>query len=138
MKSLQVLECDGTCFEEVRDQEARRAAEEVQKITHQSAAKLALVDRGLEQLSVPDLLDAAQRALLLQPIDQRLHCGVRHAFVIRQTLEDLPYRTRAQFPVLLQDPGLGFRKTRAAHIYYTLKKCYYLVRRAANKGVGRV
>ena len=48
LKSFQVLERDGTRFEEVGDQEARRAAEEVQKITHQAAAKIALVDRGFE------------------------------------------------------------------------------------------
>src|SRR5436190_1852049 len=48
LKSFQVLERDGTRFEEVGDQEARRAAEEVQKSTHQAAAKLALVNRGRE------------------------------------------------------------------------------------------
>src|ERR1700683_2385639 len=117
-KGLQILQRDSTCLEEVRDKQARRAAEEVQQITYQPAAEFALVNGRLEDLSVPYFFHPAQGALLLEPVHERLHGGVRDAFLLGETLEDLAYRTRSELPALLQDPSLGLGQTGSRHTHY--------------------
>src|SRR5580658_7405576 len=76
---------------------------------------LGLVDGRLKQLGIADLLYLSQRALLLQPVDERLHGCVSNAFVLGEAFEDLAHRRGAEFPVFLQDASFGFGKTRLFH-----------------------
>src|SRR5215813_9548686 len=82
LNGLQVLQREGAGFEEIGDKQAWRTAEEVQKVPNQPAAKLLLIDRRLEKLRVPNSLDPAHRALLLEPIHERLNGCVRDAFLL--------------------------------------------------------
>src|SRR5579864_9494749 len=118
LKCLQVLQSNRTRLEKVRDEQPRGAAEELEEVAHQTAAELALIDRGLEELRVPDLAHFAQRPLLLETIDERLHRGVGDAFLLGQALENLAHRRGSELPVLLEDPRLGFRQSHAAPVYY--------------------
>src|SRR5262245_38578055 len=73
LKGLQVPQRDRARFEEIGDQQARGPTEQLQQVSNQSASVLALVDRRLEQLGIPNLFDLAKRALLLEPVDERLN-----------------------------------------------------------------
>src|ERR1700730_482839 len=76
---------------------------------------LGFVDGRLKELGIADLLYLPQRALLLKPIDERLHDCVSNAFVLGEALQDLAHRRGAEFPVLLQNAGFGVGKTRLFH-----------------------
>src|SRR6516225_9003199 len=106
LQDLQVLQREGACFEKIGDEQARRPAEQIQKVPNQPVAELLLIDRRLDKLRVPNSLDPAQRALLLEPVDQRLYRRVRDPFLLGQALENLPHGTGAKLPELLQDPCL--------------------------------
>src|SRR5437588_3284152 len=111
LQGLQIPERDRAGFEEIGNQQARRPAEQVQEVPDQAAAVLALVDRGLEQLGVADFRRLAQRAFLLEPVDERLDGRVGDALILGQAVEDLADGAGSQLPVLLQDAGLGLRET---------------------------
>src|SRR5208282_3436207 len=76
---------------------------------------LGLVDGRLKQLGIADLLYLAQRALLLQPVNERLHGCVSNAFLLRKAFQDLAHRRGPQLPVLLQNASFGFGKARLFH-----------------------
>src|SRR5438477_9812560 len=131
LKSLQIFQRDRAGLEQIGDQQARGPAEQIEEIPNQSASVLALVDGGREQLRVADLLDLAQRAFLLEPVDERLNGRVRDLLVVGQAVEDLPDGAGSQFPALLQDSRFGFRETWFAHIAYLSRRCYDIVRSMA-------
>src|SRR5579864_7211593 len=72
LQGLQILERDGAALQQIGHQQARRAAEQVEQIAYQADLVVTLVDGRREELRVADLLDLAQRPLLLQAVDQRL------------------------------------------------------------------
>src|SRR5258707_2923358 len=115
LQCLQVPQRERARLEEIRDQQPGGPAEQVQQVLDQPAAVLALVDRRLEQLRIANLRRLAQRALLLEPVDERLHRRVRDALVLRQAVEDLADGAGPQLPVLLEDSCLGFGKAGFAH-----------------------
>src|SRR5437899_517738 len=128
LKSFQIFQRDRTGLEQIGDEQARGPAEEIEEIPNQPASMLALVDGRREQLRVADLLDLAQSAFLLEPVDERLNGRVSDALVVRQTVEDLPDGAGSQLPALLQDSRFGFRETWFAHIAYLSRRCYDIVR----------
>src|SRR5262245_18132914 len=92
LKGLQIPQRDRARFEEIGDQQARGPAEQLQQLPHQAAPVLAPVDRRLEQLSIADLPDLAQGALLLEPVDEGLNGRVGHTLLLGQTVEDFTDR----------------------------------------------
>jgi putative intracellular protease/amidase len=56
-----------------------------------------------------------ERALFLKSVDERLHGCVSNAFLLRKAFQDLADRRSPEFPVLFQNAGFGFRKTRLFH-----------------------
>src|SRR5579863_10026492 len=107
LQRLQVPQRDRSALQEIGDQHARRSIEPLEQVAQQAAAKLALLDRRGEQLRVADFLDLAQRTLLLEAIDERLHRGIGDAFLLGQAIENLAHRAGAELPALLEDAGLG-------------------------------
>src|SRR5215831_17051303 len=97
LQGFQVSQCERAGLEQIGNKQARRTAEQIEKLAHQSVSELALVDSRLEQLGVPNLLDFTHRAFLLQSVDEGLHRCVSYAFILGQTLEDFPDRTSSQF-----------------------------------------
>src|SRR5579864_2457842 len=127
LQGFQVFERDRTGLQKVRDQHPRRPPEQLEQIPNQSAAELALVDGGLEQLSIANFLHFAQSPFLLEPVDEGLNSCVSDALILRQTVENLADGTSSQFPVLLQDSGFGFGQTRFVHVSYVPRQCYYKI-----------
>src|SRR5579885_3096592 len=103
LKALQIPERERSCFQEVRDQQPGRSAEQIEEVANQALAELALVDGGLEQLRVADLLYLAHRTLLLEAVNQRLNGSVSNALLLGQAVENLAHGAGAELPVLLQD-----------------------------------
>src|SRR5215471_1417243 len=91
LKRFQVLQRDRARLEQIGDEHPGRAVEEIEQIADEATPVFAPVDRWLEELRVADLLDLAQRALLLEPVDESLHGGVSHALVLGQGLENLAH-----------------------------------------------
>src|ERR1700731_986079 len=76
---------------------------------------LAFIDRRLKKLGIADLLYLPQRTLLLESIDERLHGCVSNAFILGEAFQDLAHGRGSEFPVLFQNAGFGFGKTRSFH-----------------------
>jgi hypothetical protein len=76
---------------------------------------LASIDGRLKEMSIANLLHLSQGALLLEFIHERLHGRVSDTFVLGEALQDLAHRRGAEVPILLQDAGFGFEKTRLFH-----------------------
>src|SRR5207253_6335242 len=68
LQRLQILERDRPALQQIGNEQARGAAEEVQQIADHAASILGRIDRRLEQLRVADLLYFSERAFLLQPV----------------------------------------------------------------------
>src|SRR5438552_2641621 len=88
LQGLQILQCDRAALEQIGDELARGAAEQIEQVPNQAAAIFAPIDRWLEELRVADLLDLAHGAFLLEPVHERLHRRVRNLLVFRKALED--------------------------------------------------
>ena len=108
MKRVQIAQGEVAAFEEIGDEQFRRAAEEIEEIANEVAAVLALIDGGLEELRVADLFHFAERAFFFEAIDERLHRGVGDAFVVGETFEDFAHGCGAELPILLEDACFGF------------------------------
>src|SRR6516162_4518464 len=115
LQDLQVLQRERACLEKIGDEQARRTAEEIQKVANQAVEELLLIDRRFEKLRVPNSLDPAHCALLLEPVHEGLNGRVRNPFLLGQALENLSHGTGTELPELLQDPCLGFRQAGLAH-----------------------
>src|SRR5215831_2854240 len=115
LKRFQVLQRDRARLEQIGDEHPGRAVEEIEQVADEAAAVFAPVDRRLEELRVPDLLDLAQRALELQAVDERLDRRIGDALVVGEALEDLAHGGRSQLPELLENPGFGFGEARGLH-----------------------
>src|SRR5205823_1962668 len=76
---------------------------------------LALIEGWLKELGITNFFYLAQSALPLKSIDERLHCCISDAFVVREAFQDLAHGRSPQFPVLFQDASFGFGKTRLFH-----------------------
>src|SRR6516165_6750267 len=138
LQDLQVLQREGACFEKIGDEQARRPAEQIQKVANQPVAELLLIDRRLEKLRVPNSLDPAHCALLLEPVHERLNGRVSDPFLFGEALQNLSHRTGTELPELLQDPCLGFRQAGLAHfsrpLSYVPRISYYSIRCAQKSG----
>src|SRR5947209_5988593 len=126
LQGLEVLQRQLAGLEQIGDEQARRPAEQVEQVLDQPMPVLTLVDRRLEELRVADLLDLAQRAFLLQPVNERLHGGVGDALFVGEALQDLADGARSELPDLLQDSRLRLGKP---HHSYARRSCYDKVRR---------
>src|SRR5262245_59369978 len=84
-----VLERQASRFNEPRDDGRRPAAEQVEELVDQSRVSLVPGDARLEDIGVADPLDAAQRLLLLQPIDDGLDSRKRRSTFRGQPLVEL-------------------------------------------------
>src|SRR6516162_8118978 len=104
LQGFQIFQCERAGLEQIGNKQAGRTSEQIEKFAHQSVSELALVDSCLEQLGVPNLLDFANGAFLLESVDEGLHRCVSYALILRQALKDFPDRTSSQFPELLEDP----------------------------------
>src|SRR5215471_18389671 len=82
LQSFQITQVDVSAFEKIGDEEFRRATEEIEQIAYEAAAVLTLIDGGLKELRVADLLHLAESAFFFEAIDERLHRGVCDAFVV--------------------------------------------------------
>ena len=76
--------------------QARRAAEQREQLPDDAAPVLALAERGLEELRVADLLDASHRALLLEPMHERLDGRVSGALVFGRNSRGSRGRSRSR------------------------------------------
>jgi hypothetical protein len=108
LQCLQVSQRKGSILEQVRNKQSRRATEQIEQIPYYSLAVLALIEGRLKELRIADLLYFSQRTLLLKPINESLHCGVRNAFIFREAFQNLAHRGGPQFPVLFQETSFGF------------------------------
>src|SRR5262249_48982877 len=128
LQSLQVFQCECARFEQIGDQQARGATEEIEEVSYQAAAEFSAADGWLEQLSIANFFDFPQGALLFEPVDQCLHGRISDAFVFRQAVEDFPDRRGPEFPELFQDAGFGFGERWFVHVYYFPRQSYYNTR----------
>src|SRR5207248_166219 len=116
LKSLQIFQCERAALDQIRDEKARGASKQIEEIANEPGPMLTLIDGRLKELRVPDLFDFAKSAFLFEPVHERLHGRVSNALIFGKAVEDLADRARSEFPVLLQDAGLGLRETGFAHV----------------------
>src|SRR5207249_5887345 len=92
----------------------------------ETALRVIARDQGLENIRVADPLDAAERLLPLQSIDDSLHSGVSRSAKLRKCLLNLANGACALLPERLQHLQFQLRKLRLGHIVrLRLHSIYY-------------